>query len=155
MSDRSYFQLRIFEVSDGASVLSLLEEELEREAVYSESAKAFVEPDPASPIGKWVAEEMSLGYYEEIADQLIDADPNIVFECWNDPKYEWLGGYAAYTPDLGWFRHDCDSEGNPVFTAQAYKAILAEVGLELPSGPIATKLGIPWEDKFQSYRENR
>lgn len=96
---------------------------------------------------RYVQEEASLGTYEEILSQLVAEDPTIVAWATNDPKWEFPGGYAAYTPTLGRFDADCDANGWPVFTARQISEVLRKGPNEWNRA-----FGIDWLDVFEMYR---
>ncbi|WP_347956138.1 DUF3145 family protein [Gordonia aichiensis] len=66
---------------------------------------------------KYVDAEARCGSAEEVASRLHEAAPDASWECWEDPKYEWLGNLYQFTPELGLFTAECDGEGQPRFTA--------------------------------------
>jgi len=139
MSDRSYFQLHIYgfeRVEDLPwAVEELITSELGLDLEWVRRKDI-----------RFVAEEMGLGAYEEIGEQLIGVDPRLMFQCWNDPKYEYMGGLFRYTPHLGRFQHDSDSRGSPMFSAEEVMAIVSS-GSDLES-----LLGLPWVQAFKPFQ---
>jgi len=141
MSDRSYFQLRLLATDKPAEVLAYLDGEgLDFDDV----------PSVSNLLGNWEAEEMTVGYYDECASVLIKLDPNIVFYCWSDPAYEWLGGLVMYTPELGRFDADCDSTGNAVFRAEQIMGFVGGNGNSIED--LAAFTGTAWTDAFKLLR---
>jgi len=144
MSDRSYFQIIILKVG-GPRRAEAIAEILEHEGITCEYAE---KTDGSLELGKrYVAEEMSLDTYTTLADQIIGAAPSTTFECWNDPKYEYGGGYCAYSPGLGRFEGDCDSDGNPYLTAPQLRDIIEKGDPTVPLAQrITERAGIAWQD---------
>jgi hypothetical protein len=132
MSDRSYLSVWLYRVTPEkeAAVRAIIDE-------YGASPD-----DSVAPPYFFTAEEARIDTYDEIVTACIAADPGIAILATNDPYPPYLGGLSAYTEELGRYDHDCDGEGNPVFTA---KEVLA-----LPPGPLSRRraLGIPWEEAF-------
>lgn len=68
---------------------------------------------PAVTIGeRYLARDVGCGSAEEYADALSEAAPGTSFVLWEEPTPEWLGTIFAYTPDLGMFTAECDTDGN-------------------------------------------
>ncbi|KJR10243.1 hypothetical protein UG54_01295 [Gordonia sihwensis] len=63
---------------------------------------------------------------EEIANELQEVAPDASWECWEDPKYEWLGDLYRFTPELGLFTVECGGEGEPLFTAFEVRHFMAK-----------------------------
>jgi len=76
---------------------------------------------------------------EEIAAEIIEAAPGAVFQAWTDPAYEWLGSGVMYTPELGRFGYESDSNGEPQFGQAAVLDAIA-------SGDVEKAIGVPWRD---------
>lgn len=62
------------------------------------------------------AHQITLGTAGKIAARLREAAPGCSFVLWEDPASEWRGSLEAYTPALGAFSADCDSDGVVVCT---------------------------------------
>jgi hypothetical protein len=80
-------------------------------------------------IGTPYTERMAaLDAADELAAELIDRAPGIMFTVWTDPKNEWLGSIVRYVPELG--RHDgeCDESGQGQYTEWQILAALAKGG---------------------------
>lgn len=70
-------------------------------------------------------EEANCGLVDEIdTAALIAAAPEACWEMWEDPKYEWLGDWAAYHPATGLLRAECGADGNPVLNAFQARCLL-------------------------------
>jgi uncharacterized protein DUF3145 len=66
--------------------------------------------------------EFRVGDDAGLAQELVDL--GATFECWEDPKYEWLGSYHAHVPGLGLFSGECDADGNVVVSAQDLRELI-------------------------------
>ena len=131
MSDRSYFQLLVEgPATDEAALHALIENEL---GIGAEGER------------RWSAEDANTAFYQEVASRIIDRFPEVSFECWNDPAYDYLGGLVMYTPELGRWEGECDSDGNAVLTASQIKG--------LPMKKIHEAAGIAWSDRLAYLRE--
>lgn len=68
--------------------------------------------------------EFRVGDAGELAGKL--AELGATFECWEDPKYEWLGDYYAHVPGLGTFSNECDADGQVVVSAAGLRELIAQ-----------------------------
>jgi len=66
----------------------------------------------------------------DIASALIATAPEVCFDTWTDPAYDWLGAGTRYTPELGRFDYESDAEGNAVFSADEIAGALASGGVD-------------------------
>lgn len=89
--------------------------------------------------------EARLDAYAEVAGVLMTEAPGASFRIWNDPKYEWLGGLMLYTPDLGAWGHNCDADGQPVFSVDEVLKIA-----EMQPDERRRALGLEWSDALAS-----
>lgn len=111
MADRTYFQLVVADCPrhQAQTVLDIIDEfDLGLDSCGDITELALGEA--------YTANEIRCGSTEEIAEQLAETAPNASWECWEDPKYEWLGALVRFTPNLGLFTHDCDADGLARFT---------------------------------------
>lgn len=87
---------------------------------------------------------------EEVIGKLREL--GVTAAAWTSPKYEWLGSYTAYHPDLGYYQADCDDQGVPQFTAENLTKFMAKhrdmtVGAFLDE--VMPKVtGEVWREKF-------
>ena len=140
MGDYSYLTLIVYALPLGTPEVDILVAINEDWGLTCEETD-----DPNSAvIGRWTAEEASLDAYESIGKRLRKIEPNLTFEIWNDPKYEYLGGLFMNAPELGSWTGQCDSDGSPVFTAHEVEKILRE-----PPDRQAKLFGLPWLDLFR------
>jgi hypothetical protein len=58
------------------------------------------------------SENFRCGDTDDLGDKLEAL--RVVFEIWEEPKYEWLGELTAYHPDLGRLSRQCDADGEIV-----------------------------------------
>lgn len=101
---------------------------------------------------EYVDSEARTDLPEDIAERLM-ALPDIVFCCWNDPKYEYLGTYCVYTPDLGLFTGECDAIGNVIISAPLLAKMVADAtSLEQLKADVDAALAGPWERAVEQYR---
>lgn len=104
MGDYAYFQLYVYEVpadKEEAFNALLAEHGVQRE---------FEEENPG-PLGEWIEEEARLDIVENISTAL--SEMGVSFQCWQDPKYEYDGTYAAFFPGLGLYQGSCNAYGEP------------------------------------------
>lgn len=155
MGDRSYFSLRFYEVppEDDEPIRTFLASE-------GWDSAGFPPEDPlVGDDNAWDVEEMLIGSYQDIGRGLMAVAPGTTFACWNDMKYEWLGGLFMYAPALGEFVHDCDSNGTAVFGTDEVLRLLAQARAEYPDVSaiadveFARLLGKPWEDAIEAARK--
>lgn len=100
---------------------------------------------------QWYEDEASLTDSVDVGKEIAALAPGASFECWTDPKYEYLGSLFACTPQDGVFEQECDSDGNPVFTRKEVLDIVAD-----PTGPkVAAALGLRWESRFEEFRQKQ
>ena len=59
-------------------------------------------------------DEFNCGSSGDVAKQLMALD--VVFECHEDPKYEWLGEMHVFHPEVGHFSAECTGDGQAVIT---------------------------------------
>lgn len=155
MGDRSYFALRFYEVppEEDAPIREFLFGE-----GWDSAGFPITEPLVNDDSSAWDVEEMLIGSYQEIGRGLMAVAPGSTFACWNDTKYEWLGGLFMHAPGLGEFVHDCDSNGTAVFGTDEVLRLLAQSRAEFPDFAavadveFARLLGKPWEDAIEAAR---
>lgn len=111
MGDRTCFQLQIADCpADQASAI------LEIIDAHGLSVGIDDAPNILRLGERYACDETLCGTAEEVAAELQSVAPDASWECWEDPKYEWLGDLYRFTPDLGVFTAACDGEGQPRFT---------------------------------------
>lgn len=118
MSDRSYFQAIFHEVAPD-------EMEALRDVIDDAGLTlSYAEDEPADGqvmlFEAYTSDEEVLDFFETFAKDVIDAAPNTSFQCWIDPKYEWMGGISMYTHALGLWTGDCTATGQPILTTAEY-----------------------------------
>lgn len=93
---------------------------------------------------------------EEIGCALRDAAPGSTFECWTDPKYEVLGEVMMYTPELGEFRQECDSNGTPLLGQDELRRVVLAQPVDATREGILEAIdraaGAPWMDRIGELR---
>jgi len=110
--------------------------------------------------------EVSLGYGEELAADIIAAAPKACFVMWEDPAYEWLGVLYAYHPRLGLFQGDCDNSGEVVLSRPVIARVILDVIKGVPARQGGTMLrqiraaidaaaGGPWIDDWKAAQARR
>ncbi|WP_137811168.1 hypothetical protein [Gordonia sp. GAMMA] len=112
MADRTCFQLRIANCPAGevSEILDIIDE-------YDLGGEDAA--DGVLVIGTtYLGQEIRCGSAEDIATSLQERSPGASWECWEDPKYEWMGRLFRFTPELGLFGTDCDADGVARFTPQ-------------------------------------
>lgn len=123
MADRTYFQLTVHHCPEDqvGAVLDIIAEH----GLHPEYEDGGPREDQLALGLTYMDDETRCGSADTIAHQLVEQAPQASFELWEDPKYEWLGDLRRYTPQLGVFAADCDSEGNAVFTVEKVKNLAA------------------------------
>lgn len=101
---------------------------------------------------RYGAEEMSLGAYDWVSDDLEKAAPGAAFTCWSDPKYEYDGGMTMRHPKLGRWTGGCDSMGNPHLDVRVVKDMLTAHPGGLDDPQFLKESGIAWLEKFEEAR---
>jgi hypothetical protein len=138
MSDRTAFQITILACPEDereAAAAVLNEYGLGEEWGIGNPYVEELEPGT-----QYVDDQASVGITYELPGKLIEAAPGATWHGHEDPRYEWLGTLAMYTPELGLYTHDCDAQGNPVFAVQEVRAMLAD------PDQADRLLGKPWDD---------
>jgi len=82
---------------------------------------------------------------DEMAAELIEAAPELVFDTWTDPADEWLGSGIMYAPGLGTFKYEATADGEPQFSTPQIRAAMAE-------GPdaVSALLGDAWIEAIKT-----
>lgn len=146
MSDRTYFQLIVYACppEQQEAVLDVIDEY----GLTPESAEA---PEPRALLldERYVYDETALGTSSEVASNLMRRAPSTAFECWEDPKYEYGGQIHRYTPELGLFEGDCNSEGQSYLTEDRIAAFLDTKAY----GALGQQAGLPWRHALDAYKE--
>lgn len=124
MSDRTSWQMRIVACPDKTELARL--RDILDEYVYGLS-------DPLTVPAELSEDEVVCGTVGELTQPIVEAAPGATWIMWEDPKYEWLGDVAVYTPELGLYTQACDSDGNPVFTDLEIESVLNSVPVEKAS----------------------
>ena len=86
----------------------------------------------------------------EVADRLIAEAPEISFDCWSDPAYDWLGAGVSYTPQLGRFDYESDAYGAPQFSSEQIAAALASGGADA----VRKMIGMEWIAVLATMRDS-
>lgn len=158
MSDRTYFQFNVaYCPADQMVALAAAIEKLQV-LFPNRLTETSVPGDPnaACVNGEWLRladdltwdpeswdiheEEAPCGLVCESEDafaEIAAAAPGAVWQAWTDPRYEWEGQMAGYSPDTGLFFCPCDSTGRVTRTADQASA---ELRNELASGADADRL---------------
>lgn len=148
MGDRSSFQATVYDVPS-RNIQALLDE--------VESYGLNVDWSEAPPkngerfidiIGKdgeitFTCEEINLGMEEEFGKFLIGLEA--VFDCWQDPKYEWLGRGVMNHPEIGSFEYECGSDGEPMIAMHRVDAALTTGSIET----VRELLGTEYRKRFK------
>ena len=84
---------------------------------------------------------LSPGDVLDLADDLIDAAPEVSFTVHEDPTDEWPGSLCRYVPGLGRFGASSNHDGDAVFIAREV------LGLDqMSSDDRRAALGVPWSE---------
>jgi hypothetical protein len=111
MSDRTAFSMIVWECPDPKQAQAIMEI-IEQESLTIEWGSAM--PGDTLELGvQYTDDEIPCGIVDRIASHLVQIAPDAIWDMHEDPKYEWLGEYAAHVPGLGLYQHECDAEGNP------------------------------------------
>lgn len=104
----------------------------------------------------------AVGTAGTIAAELREAAPGCSFVVWEDPKYQWLGSLEAYTPALGRFSADCDSDGVVLCTLTEATRLIENAAAGQPGGAgswaeqavaaFETAMGGPWFSDWHAAR---
>ena len=151
MSDHAYFQLYVYELpTDQHPAFAALVKGLGLEREYGDATPA--------PLGKWVDEEARMNVVDEASGALSKMGAS--FECWQDPKYEYDGEYAAHFPQLGSWQGRCNSEGEPYLLASVVDEIVEkwiDETTTMHGSGLIEKLndasGRPWRDRARMLAE--
>lgn len=147
MGDTTAFQMRIYDCDpdEVAAILEIINQyQLSSDWSYDSNA---AEIDMLVLCDNYGAYEVRCGTASDVAEELRMNAPNAAWELWEDPKYEWLGDYWAHVDPLGTFSHSCDSDGQPVFTGEIVKALLAS------PDELDLKLGLQHAERLTELRE--
>jgi len=115
VSDRTPVQLTVYDCppSQAAAALRVIHEYGLRFEFLNEGQPA----DDQLGLGlTYMDPEVPCGSAQLIAHTLQESAPRASWEVWEDPAYEWLGDLYRFTPDLGLWTANCDTEGTPLFT---------------------------------------
>lgn len=115
MSDRTPVQLIVADcpIDQVAAVLDLVK----RFGLHVEYITDDQPVDGQLGLGvTYMDTEVVCGSAFTMARQLQQTAPDASWEVWEDPAYEWLGDLYRFTPELGLFTAECNSQGDPVFT---------------------------------------
>lgn len=118
MADRTCFQLRVAHCPAGevSEILDIID-------AYDLGCEDAA--DGVLVIGTtYLGPEVRCGSAEDIATSLQERAPGASRECWEDPKYEWMGRLFRFTPELGLFDKDCDADGVARFTPHDMRSLL-------------------------------
>ncbi len=64
-----------------------------------------------------------------------------------DPKYEYLGDYFAFVPELGLFTAECDADGNVVISSHTLRQLIDEAeSLDELRETVDKRTGKAWDD---------
>lgn len=145
MGDRTYHQAYIYDCPPEkvGVVLDVLENHgfgLEYDNGVGEDQLCLVE--------KYHRPEAYLGTSLEFASELTEKAPEVTFNVWEDPKYEYLGQGLSYAPALGTFTYDCGSEGEPLFNVEEVRRIVDTTG-----DARERLLGTPWDTAMVALAE--
>lgn len=146
MADRTAFQFRLHacppeEVADFFALIDDL-------GLSTDPGPWSTTPSTAITLGETYSNyETRCGSVDEWANEVAQAAPNACWEMWEDPKYEWLGDYACFTPGLGLYRAQCDADGVPQFSAEQIRTALADTDPDA----LERLLGGPWDDEIATH----
>jgi hypothetical protein len=158
VGDRTSFQVTIYECPPDkvAEVLAVIEE-YDLGVDWNVGAEWNVGgPTPGDKtelvLGQqYNRHEMLCGSAGEIAGELNEI--GATYECWEDPKYEWLGEYHAHTPQLGHFSGECDSNGSIQVIASTLIRLVEEAqSLDELRQQITALTGGAWEEALVPLR---
>lgn len=121
MGDRTALQLRIADcpVDQAGAILEIID---------AHDLSVDIDDRPTVlRIGEiYRIDEILCNTSEEIANELQVVAPDASWECWEDPKCEWLGDLYRFTPELGLFTVECGGEGEPLFTPVEVRHFMAK-----------------------------
>lgn len=87
---------------------------------------------------------------QQIASRLIADAPEVSFDTWSDPAYDWLGAGVMYTPQLGRFDFESDSQGAPQFSSEQIAGALDRGGPEA----VRKMIGMQWIAALATMRDS-
>ena len=141
MSDRTNFQVYVYECPEDqhdAAVDAIREVAGEWEEGSADDLAAGL-----------IMYDARCGIAGEMAAALAEAVPGASFYLWEDPAYEWLGDVYAYTPALGMFTAECDSNGEPMFRLSD---VLATIGTANGDAEAVKRaMGGPWREDWSAH----
>jgi hypothetical protein len=95
--------------------------------------------------------EARCGITDEIGPALEALD--VTFECWEDPKYEWLGAYHAHVPGVGTLTGDCDANGTIVVSSEKLIQLVNEAtDLDTLKATVNRQLGSAVKEALEPLR---
>lgn len=90
--------------------------------------------------------DVNIGF---VNDYTVDA-PNSAWVRWNDPKYEYLGDLEIHVPGLGYFRAQCNADGEAQFSTDQIIAAIekqpADAGRDQILMAIGELTGKQWNE---------
>lgn len=87
----------------------------------------------------YTADQLRCDSAIDLANNLIEHTPEVMFSVYEEPAYEWVGTFVSYVPALGRFTADCGTSGEVMFTRDYVLELDGET-----ADVRAKRLGVPW-----------